>query len=242
LRESVGQGDDLAVSERRTAPPECRAKSPNQSLAVEGHSSRDQRSVAEILHATVGNSEVDHRFHFLGDHGFRGIRQNPRRRHAVKKRGELEIRRFRRHDVSKSDVDLHWDAGSGEMSTQVRAKTAVSVLFPNRVDVQRVYVEDETIIFDMRADDFANRRIDGAFVGLTHAKQVEIARGAIGFADTHGQQHRAFEHEAIAVRRARQSVEKAFGGEVDQRQREVFPPVLAHVQQSRPDRRWNVDQ
>jgi hypothetical protein len=66
---------------------------------------------------------------------------------------------------------------------------------------------------------------------LAHAKQIEVAGGAIGCGRPQAEQHRALEHEPLAVWRQAQAKEQAFDDVAGHQQLCVFPTFAGACRQ-----------
>jgi len=146
--------------------------------------------------------------------------------HVLKKSREIHFQRCRRDGVPKAHVDLHVNAGLGEMCLHNGAESAVAIVFPDRMDLQCVHVERQPVIVDFRCCNLADCRVNRCLGWLAHAEKIEVSCRSVALADADRKEQRAFQDELFPVSRLGQAIQEAFGRVVHERQREVLATLL----------------
>ena len=100
-----------------------------------GKSRASWGDVVEVLHATVGHAELNHRFELLGDHGLARVRTQTRRG-KLQQRRELDDVRVGRDRVAEADIDLDSHARRGDSGTSLDAHPTVFLGISDCLDTE----------------------------------------------------------------------------------------------------------
>ena len=115
--------------------------------------------------------------------------------------------------VAEANVYLQWDADVFKTGYESDALTVVLVLDTNLLDMNGLFIEDQTVrnhLYAAKVPDDSSERFGG---WIAKAQQVEIACRAVRFMGPQRKEPRALEDEKLRMFRLAQAIEEAFRGE-----------------------------
>ena len=146
----------------------------------------------------------------------------------------MEVRRRRSNRVPEADIDLNVDACFCKARLHDSTNPAVRIVLTDRMHLEVINIEHQAVVINFRCGDVANGGSDSRFGGLAKAEKIEVSCWPVSLADSDREQHGTLQDEPVSVLRLRQSIQEPLGSVVHERQREIFAPLLRHLEQSCP--------
>ncbi len=98
------------------------------------------------------------------------------------------------------------DACFCQARLQDNPNPAVRVVLSDRVHLETVDIEYQTIVIDLRCGDIADGRSDCRFGGLAEAEKIKISCGPVLLSDADGEEHGTLQNEPVSVFRLPESI------------------------------------
>lgn len=127
---------------------------------------------------------------------------------------------------------MHRQPRAGEFGDEVDTDAGIFILGTGRSRAQGFGPEHDAVIIDRDAKDFLKNRRELLGRVFPHAEQIEVARGAIGGCRPQAEQHRALEHEPLAMWRQAETKQQAFDDIAGHQQLCVFPTLAGARRQA----------
>ena len=94
--------------------------------------------------------------------------------------------------IPEADIDLDVDPRFSKVRLHHGADTAIGVVLPDRVHLETVNVEHQTIVLDVRGRDIPNGRCNCCLGSLAQTKQIQIAGRPVPLSDADPEQPGSF--------------------------------------------------
>src|SRR5260370_21764695 len=220
FQEGAGKRSRKPGRQRRLAAGECGLRGPAHSRHYERSVTAENPDVEEILHAAVGNAEVNHCLKFLGNHHLGRVSLEPGRFHFQHHR-ESGFFRHRIDRVAKTDVNLKRRLRPVQGGRYADAHAVVLGCLSDLLAADPRQIENNPVVcFD--GADLTDRAGDGGDLSRAVSEEIDIASGTRQLPLPDEKQRRSLEHELVALFRSTEAVQKTFDHPAPQHELEIF--------------------
>ncbi len=154
--------------------------------------------VVEVLHATVQGTEHDHGVKFLGN-DCRWMVGTQTRHWKLQDRRVIGLFRRRHQSIARAYVDLDSQTRPPEKSPQTHTNSVILLIISNVVCLNRRGFEQQAVISHRRVANLAEDCPESFVRKISKPQEIDIAGGAARNVPPQGEQHRTFQHKAVAI-------------------------------------------
>ena len=178
----------------------------------------------------------------LGNDGFGWIGADPRLRRSFQQSRIAGIGWRRLDGVAESDIDAHLYSGAANPGPEVATNRGVLGVLSKWFYVQRLDIENDSIVDNRYHANGADGRADAALPGVSVTSKVEIPGGTVGRLTPQSEQHRSLQNKVASILGLAKAVQESLGRVSLEQELEVLFRCTAPVQQSGADRCGDVSE